>query len=289
MAEKALGDLLTRAFAARQANFPPLVEFIYPRRTLPVRSTGGDCPLNCAHCSGRYLKGMLPLTEALKRREGPETSYLVSGGSDLEGRVPHLERLAEIRELSQKGPLNLHTGLVGEEEARTLAEIARVVSFDFVVDEGTIQNVYGLEAKGDDYIRSYRWLRRFTRVVPHICIGLDGGCIKGEYRALEALREEGAEAISFIVFIPTPGTPLEGCLPPPVTEAARILAAARLMFPATPLFLGCMRPGGGYRRNLDSLALRGGINKIVHPAPPAGQMALELGLIIRHGEECCSL
>jgi lipoyl synthase len=289
MQEKALRELLARAFAARQSNFPPLVEFVYPRRTLPVRSTGGDCSLNCAHCSGRYLKGMLPLTEALKRREGPETSYLVSGGSDLGGRVPHLERLADIVQLSQKGPLNLHTGLVGEEEAAILGEIARVVSFDFVVDEDTIRDVYGLQATGDDFVQSYRWLRRFTRVVPHICIGLKGGRIKGEYRALEALRGEGAEAISFIVFIPTPGTPLEHCPPPPVSEVAGFLATARIMFPATPLFLGCMRPGGSYRRHLDSLALQGGINKIVHPAPPTRKLAAELGLIIRQGEECCSL
>lgn len=289
MEEKALQDLLARAFEVRQSNFPPQVEFVYPRRTLPVRSTGGDCPLNCAHCSGRYLKGMLPLTEALQRREGGETSYLVSGGSDLGGRVPHMERLEDLLKLSQRGPLNLHTGLVGEEEARTLGGIARVVSFDFVVDDTAIKNTYGLGATGQDYIQSYRQLKRVTRVVPHICIGLDGGRIKGEYRALEVLREEGAEAISFIVFIPTPGTPLARCAPPPVSEAAGFLAAARIMFPTTPLFLGCMRPGGRYRRHLDSLALQGGINKIVHPAPPARKLAAELGLTIRQGEECCSL
>lgn len=289
MQENSLQDLLARAFEVRQSNFPPRIEFVYPRRTLPVRSTGGDCPLNCAHCSGRYLKGMLPLTEALKRRGGAETSYLVSGGSDLGGRVPHMERLGDLLKLSQRGPLNLHTGLVGEEEARTLGEIARVVSFDFVVDDAAIINIYGLRATGQDYIQCYRQLKRVTRVVPHICIGLDGGRVKGEYRSLEALREEGAEAISFIVFIPTPGTPMEHCAPPPVSEAASFLAAARIMFPTTPLFLGCMRPGGRYRRHLDSLALQGGINKIVHPAPAARKLAAELGLMIRQGEECCSL
>lgn len=284
-----LRDLLDRAFQVRRSNFPFQVEFVYPRRTLPVRSTGGDCPLNCAHCCGRYLKGMLPLAAALKRQEGGETSYLVSGASDTKGMVPHMERLTEIQRLAEKGPLNLHTGLVGEEEAAVLGSMARVVSFDFVVDAATIQEVYGLPASGRDYIGSYRRLRQFTRVVPHICIGLKGGSIQGEYQALEALREEGAEAISFIVFLPTVGTPLANCLPPPVAEVARLLAVARIMFPATPLFLGCMRPGGRYRRQLDSLALRGGINKIVHPASSARKLAAELGLEIRQGEECCSL
>ncbi len=289
MAKTPLADLLARAFEVRKASFPPGVEFVYPRRTLPVRSTGGDCPLNCAHCRGRYLQGMTPLEEALRKPAGQQDSYLVSGASDLTGRVPHEKRLQEITELAKRGPLNLHTGLVGEGEARKLGEIARVVSFDFVADPGTIKDIYGLDASPEDFRRSYRLLKQYTRVVPHVCLGLDRGRIKGEYAALEALREEGAGAISFIVFIPTRGTPLENCPPPPPAEAARLLATARIMFPETPLYLGCMRPGGRYRARLDSLALKAGLNKIVHPAPPARQLAEELGLEIVQGEECCSL
>ncbi|MGB4289422.1 MAG: radical SAM protein, partial [Dethiobacteria bacterium] len=191
--------------------------------------------------------------------------------------------------LALRGSLNFHPGLVGAAEAAAMGEIARVISFDFVADRAVIEEVYGLEASPDDYIRSYRYLRRYNRVVPHICIGIMGGRIESEYRALEILRREGAEAISFIVFRPTPGTRFAGAAPPPPGEVAELLAHARFLFPRTPLFLGCMRPGGSYREKLDCLALVAGINKIVHPAAAAKRLALQMGLHIVAGEECCAL
>ena len=75
--------------------------------------------------------------------------------------------------------------------------------------------------------------------------------------------------MSFIVFRPTPDTALERSSPPPLEEVARGLATARAAFPQTPLYLGCLRPGGVYRDKRDCLALRAGINKIVQPAPAA--------------------
>jgi lipoyl synthase len=289
VAETPLAGLLARAFEARRAFFPPRVEFVYPRLTLPVRSTGADCPLNCAHCRGRYLRGMLPLQAVLGRPPGPERSFLVSGASDLKGRVPHRERLEELRELARRGPLNLHTGLVAGEEAEVLGKMAGVVSLDFLVDGETIKEVYGLKATGEDFIRAYRALRRHTRVVPHLCVGLYRGRLRGEAEALEALQREGVDALSFLVFRPTPGTPLASCPPPPLEEVASLLARARLLFPRTPLNLGCMRPGGRYRAELDCLALRAGLNALVQPTPPARRLAADLGLTITRKEECCSL
>jgi len=101
---------------------------------------------------------------------------------------------------SAAGPLNFHTGLVTAEDAAAIGNIARVVSFDFVADASVIKEVYGLKASPEDYLRSYRHLRRYCTVVPHICIGIMGGRIESEYRALRILRREGAEAISFIIF-----------------------------------------------------------------------------------------
>ena len=284
-----LADLLTQAWQVRQTHFPARVEFVYPTRTLPLRSTEATCALNCAHCGGHYLKGMYSLGEALKPRSTGEESYLISGGCDVQGRVPHLDHLTAIKKLAQQGGVNLHTGLVDEDVARELGKLAQVVSFDFVVDQETIDQVYGLKATPQDFIDTYQRLRRYSHVVPHLCLGLKGGEIKGEYKALEALKEGGAEAISFIVFRPTPGTLMAQCLPPALDEVARVLATARIMFPKTPLYLGCMRPGGRYRGQLDSLALHAGVNKIVHPSPPARALTEELGLTVTRGEECCSL
>jgi len=268
---------------------PGQVEFVFPRLTLPVSVTGRSCALNCAHCGGHYLQGMASLEEALGRRGDGPKSFLVSGGCNRQGRVPHRERWAELEALALRGSLNFHPGLVDMEDAAAIGRIARVVSFDFVADRAVIEEVYGLDASPDDYLRSYRCLRRYNRVVPHICIGIMGGRIESEYRALEILRREGAEAISFIVFRPTPDTKFAGAAPPPPGEVAKVLAEARVLFPRTPLYLGCMRPGGSYREDLDCLALEAGINKIVHPAAAAKRLALQMGLHIVAGEECCAL
>lgn len=284
-----LEKILELAWQTRQANFSNNIEFVTPGRTLSVSVTGEKCALNCAHCSGIYLRNMATLGKALQSKNDDEKSYLVSGGSDGQGKVPLLENFAELKELAGRGPLNLHAGLVTEDEARLLAEIASVVSFDFVGDDETIFAVYGLPVKVEDYLDSYRYLQKHVRVVPHLCIGLNGGKIKGEYEALHLLKQEKVEAISMIIFRPTADTAFSKCSPPPPEEAAYFIATARLMFPHTPIYLGCMRPGGRYREVIDPYALRAGVNKLVLPAPTARRQAARMGLTVNLSEECCSL
>ncbi len=287
-----LDHILSQAWGTRQANFNNTVVFSTPGKTVSVSVTGPVCALNCAHCAGVYLRSMVPLDKALadsRDLDRKETSYLISGGSDARGRVPLLENLQELKELAKRGPLNLHTGLVGEEEARQLGDIAEVVSFDLVGDNKTIADVYGLSATVEDYFASYRALQKYTRVIPHLCIGLNGGMIKGEYEALHLLRQEKVEAISMIIFRPTAETPFSSCRSPAPAEVVHLMASARLMFPHTPIYLGCMRPGGRYREIVDVYALKAGVNKIVLPAPEARREAVRMGLSVKISEECCSL
>ncbi len=286
-----LERILEQAWYTRQANFDASIVFNSPGKTVSVSVTGSSCALNCAHCAGVYLRAMVPLEKALDNYKNWEkgTSFLISGGSDALGKVPLVEHLDRLRELAELGPLNLHTGLVTEEEAKKLAGIAAVVSFDLVGDNETIAEVYGLSATVEDYLASYRALQKYARVIPHLCIGLKGGKIKGEYEALHLLRKEKVEAISMIIFRPTAETPYSDCPPPPPAEVANFMASARLMFPYTPIFLGCMRPGGHYREVIDTYAIRAGVNKIVLPSPAARKEAARLGLSIKTSEECCSL
>ncbi len=284
-----LKQLLARSWQVRRAFFPDRIEFASPSRTYAVSVTGSSCELDCGHCGGKYLKQMTTLEEALAAGESGQVSYLISGGCTTQGRVPLGENLAAIKELSNRGRLNLHTGLVGREDAELLGQLATVVSFDLPGEDATIAAVYGLPFTAAQYLKAYRDLLTYTRVIPHICIGLHRGLIGGEYQLLKSLQGEAVEAISFIVFRPTAGTAFETAAPPPLSDTARLLASARLMFPRVPLYLGCMRPSGRYREELDLLALRAGINKIVLPAPAVRQKAAELGLEIIISEECCSL
>ncbi|MBE0466020.1 MAG: radical SAM protein [Candidatus Desulforudis sp.] len=290
--------LIQEAWGVRARNFPPSVTFHRPVSTWSVSVTGGQCALRCAHCGGRFLKNMLPWA-SFKRRVSvvdptgrpAATSCLVSGGCDRHGRVPFHAYVEELRALKRTRALrfNFHTGLAGEKEALLLQGLADKVSFDFVGDDLTIRNVLRLSKSVADYAAAYQTLRARLPVVPHICIGLDGGRINGEYRALELLVELGADALVFIVFMPVSGTALADQAPPPLDEVVHLLARARLLFPDIPLHLGCMRPGGRYRRRLDYWALHCGLNHLATPSREAAAEAERLGLEVNHRKECCVL
>ncbi len=283
-AKDTMHERLDEAWRVRQAHFPPKIEFVYPLDTALISLTGHHCDLDCAHCGGYYLQHMTPVWQA---EVGKATSCLVSGGCNASGRVPVTRYLEQIETIRQGRKMNWHVGLIEEADLRAIAPYTDVVSFDFVGDDETIHEVYGLDRTVADYVETYQMLRRYTRVIPHITIGLRGGAIGHEYPAMEKLQELGVEGLVFIVFIPTAGTRYADCQPPSIKAVVNILAEARLRFPDTPLHMGCMRPRGKYRAKLDPLAVRAGLNRIVSPSPEAVQLAEKLGLNIVQGRECC--
>lgn len=308
--DAATREVLERAWACRQAHRPPVIRFDTLVGTRSVSVTGLACGSNCAHCGGHYLEDMLSPAEARRlaaasaaagggrgpndpgsgRDRGPAVrSWLVSGGCDAAGRVPLLEDEVLLEELGRAGRLNLHAGLVrSEAEAEAIARHATAVSFDFVVDDETIEDVYGFRGvAGRDFVRSFELLSAHVKVLPHVLIGLAGGRIKGEGAALRELARLGADGVVLLVLIPTEGSRFAGVKPPPAREAARVLAEARLLFPEGTVQLGCMRPKGSYRAALDRLAVRAGVDRIAVPTPAAVREAEARGLKIVWSEECC--
>jgi len=277
---------LARAWDVRHANFPGEITWSYPLDTAVLSLTGRHCALDCAHCGGHYLSGMRPIWEA---EPDASTSCLISGGCDPSGRVPVLAHLDAVRRWRQGRKMNWHVGFVTEDEMQAIAPLVDTISFDFVGDDETIRDVYGIDRTVADYIATYRLLRRHARTLPHITIGLRGGALGHEMPALEALQDLGVEGLVFLVFIPTPGTRCASCSPPAPAQVAALLAEARLRLPGATLYLGCMRPKGNYRKELDPLAVRAGVNVIVSPARPARLLAADLGLTAREMRECCVL
>lgn len=267
------------------AHFPPTIHFVYPLDTALISLTGPRCDLQCAHCGGHYLRHMQPIEQACPG--GATASALISGGCDATGRVPVMEHLAQIAAIKAGRRFNWHVGLIDEAAMQAIAPWVDVISFDMVGDRQTIREVYGLDKTPDDYVQTYTMLRRYARVVPHITIGLRHGELGHERPALDMLAAAGLDALVFIVFIPTPGTPYAHFAPPPVEQVVELLAQARQQFPAIPIHLGCMRPKGQYRQELDPLAVRAGVNVIVSPARAAHEMAQSLGLRIIQTRECC--
>jgi len=288
-----LDALVQHAWEMRQANFADEIFFDFPTLTESITLTGQSCALNCAHCGGHYLKGMKSVPE-IKAQGSLNSNYvfrsaLISGGCTIEGKVPFSQQLDFLHKLKQDVRLNFHVGLLDADEILQLKDLANVVSFDFVADPETIQEVYGLKRGLEDYSRVYKALREVVPVMPHLTLGLRGGQWGGEEKALDALKELGLDGLIFNVFIPTPGTRYALKQPLPVEEVIRFLAEARMRFPDIPLALGCMRPKGKYRQILDEAAVALGLNRLVMPTPGARRLAGELGLRVIRGEECCAL
>ena len=273
------------AWSVRLRQHGRVVLFDRPTDTLPVSLTGTSCALRCAHCNGHYLQHMRPIWDL---HPSGAKSCLISGGCDAMGRVPlnsHLERVAELH---RERRLNWHVGLAHTEDLTLVLPYVDVISFDVVGDRETAREVYGLDLGLDDYMATYDMLRRHAQVVPHITIGLRGGRLSGERRALVALGERQPGVLVWLILIPTPGTAYAAVDPPTLVEVADLLLGARIQLPETRLYLGCMRPHGRYRQAVDRLALRAGINAIVNPSRAAEDEAEKLGLRLVWGDECCA-
>lgn len=281
-----LDEKLRRAWRVRRAHFADEITWSYPLDTAVLSLTGRQCALDCAHCGGHYLGGMKPIWET---EPDGSTSCLISGGCDPTGRVPVLAHQERVRAWREGRTMNWHVGFISEAEMAAIAPLVDVVSFDFVGDDATIQEVYGLDRTVADYVETYRLLRRHARTLPHVTIGLRGGALGHEVPAFERLQELGADGVVLLVFMPTAGTRYANRQPPAPAAVADLLAEARLRLPDVPLYLGCMRPKGRYRDELDPLAVRAGINVVVSPSRPARHLAADLGLATRQTRECCIL
>jgi len=256
------------------------IEFVYPTRTAEISVTGKECALRCAHCNGVFLRNI--------ERRNPK-SYLVTGGCNREGEVPLAEHLDVIRELAKGHKLIAHTGLIGEGAVEEIAPFVEAVSFNFLCDDDTIRDVYGLRKSAEDYIESYRALRRHTKVYPHITIGLNRGRVAGERGAVEILSSLGAHAVIFNILIPARGTRYANLQPPGVEEVTGIMREAKEKLRDTPIYLGCMRPGGEYREAVDREAVRLEVDRIVMPSRSAVQLAKDSSFPIGSRDECCIL
>lgn len=265
-----------------------------------VSITGRDCRQGCDHCRGRLLRTMHPAvgSEALyalgKRLAAQgQVGMLLSGGSDPQGRLPWASVLPAIERLSVETDLVLtaHVGRIDAPTAKALKSAGiRQALIDVVGSEGTAQRVLhlpdGLAAQSETLAACGD---AGLEVVPHIIIGLDHGQMIGEHNALEMVAELAPKRVVFVVLMPLKGTPLAQATPPSIEEVAAFMAQARMRLPAARHHLGCARPRGRYRSELDALAVRAGINALAIPSDGALEQAQRLGVQVTYQDTCCSL
>ena len=66
------------------------------------------------------------------------------------------------------------------------------------------------------------------------------------------------------------------------------MAIARLMFPETPLILGCMRPKGSTRAATDVLALKAGADAVAFPSEDAIEYLQKRHFRFSFSPFCCA-
>ena len=264
-----------------------------------ISITGTSCALNCKHCEGKVLQTMLPATNprtlfalAKKLEHNGALGCLVSGGCFSDGSVPLKPFIPIIKKIKQELGLTVfvHTGIIDAATAQRLkAAGVDAALIDIIGSEETITKIGNLNSKVKDYANSLRVLQEADlNYVPHVIVGLDNGKLKGEFDALNMIAANEPSAIVVIALMPIHGTAMANVKPPNPSDIVRVVACARLMFPKTPLVLGCMRPKGKLRDKTDVLALKAGVNAIAFPSEKAIKYAQEQGHELIFSSFCCA-
>jgi uncharacterized radical SAM superfamily protein len=264
-----------------------------------ISITGTTCALNCTHCEGKVLQTMLPVTNpktlfalAKKLEHNGALGCLVSGGCFPDGSVPLKPFIPIIKKIKQELGLTVfvHTGIIDAATAKRLkAAGVDAALIDIIGSEETITKIGNLNSKVKDYANSLRALQEADlNYVPHVIVGLDNGKLKGEFDALTMIAANEPSAIVVIALMPIHGTAMANVKPPKPSDIVRVVASARLMFPKTPLVLGCMRPKGMLRDETEVLALKAGVNAIAFPSEKAIKYAQEQGYELIFSSFCCA-
>lgn len=276
------------------------IECFYPGRSFPAISvTGKACALSCKHCAGRYLEGMIPapspedllaVAEALAERGA--NGFLLSGGSDSTGKVelaPFCEAIKEVKATTDL-KINAHIGLSSTEEIKRLVG-SGIDSFsvDVYGSDETVREVLGLEVSSERYFRVVEDLRDAGAdvIAPHICVGIHGGEMRGELKAVSRLASLAPEVLVLISLIPTKGTEYEGVPTPSDESMLSVIRSARKELPGTKVVLGCMR--SKLRRHSEVALVRAGLDGIVLPAPSTVHALQSEGFTPKKRSVCCSM
>ncbi|MGC8565630.1 MAG: radical SAM protein [Thermoplasmata archaeon] len=275
-----------------------ILETYYPGKEFPsISLTGTYCSLNCKHCSRHYLEGMIPAVNevalyntARKIYEFGGKGFLLSGGSDLNGKLPLKKFKDAVKKIKKDFPLiiNAHTGILEEDDIKILDEMSiDNISFDAVISDEIIKNVFGLNKTSEFYKKSLELLDRSgISYTPHIIIGLNFGNISYEYDTINFLKNLNSfKKLIFLILIPTKGTPMENIKLPHVDEMANVLSYSINNIKKEHV-IGCMRPRA--LKDFEIRAIDLGVKGITIPAPSTIEYASKNNYEIVKKNICCA-
>lgn len=268
-------------------------------RFVSISVTGAECALACDHCDSRVLERMRPLRGArlwdlcAEAAARGARGVLVSGGSDRQGRVPLLRHVPDLARAHRELGLTVrvHTGLVDEATAAALGT-AHVdgAMLDVIGAQETIREIYHLDVPVGAYEEALARLERHgVPLVPHIVLGLHRGKLRGEWTALEMIARHRPKLLVLVVLMPLYGTAMAGATPPSAGEIGAFFVTARRALPGTPIVLGCARPLGPLKREIDRLAVDAGLTGIAYPSDGVVAYAASRGFQPAFHDACCGV
>jgi hypothetical protein len=264
-----------------------------------ISVTGNGCALKCKHCGGKVLETMYPaatpeklLDLCARLKHNGTLGCLISGGCLSVGSVPIGKFVDAIKKVKRELGLTVfvHTGIIDFDTAKKLRNAGvDAALIDVIGSDETIREIYNLNVTVKQYEVSLKALYEAgVAFVPHVIVGLHYGKLEGEFHALKMISRYKPSALVIIAFMPIHGTEMSTVDPPKPEDIAKVITAARLMFPTTPLVLGCMRPKGEHRIKTDILAIKAGVNAIAFPTEEAIEFAKNQGYSVFFSSFCCS-
>jgi uncharacterized radical SAM superfamily protein len=266
-----------------------------------ISITGGDCKLACDHCKAKILEPMIPARTPrdLWRVVNAQIALgargmLLSGGSNHRNEVEYGPYYATLRRIKDTFPafkIALHTALVDFDSARRMQDAGiDAAMMDVIGAQDTITQVYHLKRRVDDFERALEYLvATRMKVVPHIVLGLHYGRLLGEWNALEIVRRQRPSALVLVVAMPIYASAQRPFVTPDAQAVGGFFLDARAALPGLPLLLGCARPPGRVKAQIDAYAVMAGLNGIAHPADGMLELARRLQRPARVTPSCCSV
>lgn len=263
--------------------------------------TAGGCALMCDHCQAKILEPMIPATspDMLEQKVRDLVlmqdlqGFLLSGGSNRRNEIAYERYYPSVEKLKREFPhlkIAIHSALLDETRAKRM-ESAGVdtAMMDVIGSNETIRDVYKLERPVEDFEATLAALCSTNmEIVPHIVIGLHYGKILGEAEALDICSRHDIHALVLVVIMPfyaKPGT----FETPKSADVGRIFMEARQRLADRQVLLGCARPPGMARREIDAYAVMAGLDGIAFPADGMAAVAETIGRPFHQEHACCSI
>ncbi|MDR3672796.1 MAG: biotin synthase BioB [Holophaga sp.] len=264
-------DLLFRAAQAHRAHWNPQeIQFC----TLDSIKTGA-CPEDCAYCpqAARYDTGVKPeplkekdrvLAGAREAKANGSTRYCMGASwrevRDGEAFEQVLGIVSEVAKLGMEVCVTL--GMLGVEQARRLKEAGATVYNHNIDSSREFYETIISTRKFDERLATIRAVREAgLEVCSGGIVGM-GEKIEDRIHFLHelTLMDPPPESIPINQLVPVDGTPLAGMEPPPPMEFIRMIATARILFPASRIRLSAGRTA--MSDEMQALAFFAGANSL---------------------------